>query len=80
MLPFLKRKDESGASAPVDPAKQMITRDEDDLDHDHLEVAMEELSHALKAEDYKAAAEAFRAAFDLLEVQPHDEYPHDEEQ
>lgn len=77
MLPFLKRKDEASASGPVDPIQKMHTT-EDEQEFDPLESAMEELCAAIERKDYKAAAEAFRASFDLLEMQPHDEIDHGE--
>lgn len=75
MLPFLKRDKEASVSGPVE-SKQMNTHPDDelDLDYDSMESAMEDLANALATKNYKAAAEAFRAAFDLLETQPHDEY------
>jgi hypothetical protein len=70
MIPFLKNQKEAGVSQPI----ETITRESDEGEStDNLEFAMEDLSNALKSGDHKAAAEAFRAAFDLLEKQPHSE-------
>jgi hypothetical protein len=68
---------EGSMSAPP----QSIKREPDDESEsfDSLEVAMEDLCKALKSEDYKAQAAAFRAAFDLLDSEPHVEGPHKEE-
>ncbi len=70
MIPFLKRKDEASVSMPA----EKIKRDPDEgAEIDSLEVAAEELCNAVHAKDYKAAASALRAAFELLESQPHEE-------
>ena len=69
MLPFLKNKMEGSVSEPADS----VTRkpdDEDGLEIDSLEVAMQEL-FAAKSDKERAAA--FRAAFQLLEDQPYSE-------
>ncbi len=70
MLPFMKFK-EGSVSAPV----ESVTREPDEeKEPDSLEVAMKELFSA-KTDSERAAA--FRAAFDLLEIQPHEEGPHE---
>lgn len=67
MLPFLKNQYEGSVASASEPVKR-----EPDVEPelDSLEVAMEELFSAKSA---KEKAAAFRAAFDLLEVQLHDE-------
>lgn len=73
MIPFLKRKEEASISAPADKIK----RDPDDgAEVDSLEVAAEDLCNAVHAKDYKAAASALRAAFELLDSEPHEEGEH----
>ena len=71
MIPFLKDKQASvaSASAPI----QRKPDEDAEPDYDGMEACMSELAAALKADDSKAAAVAFRAAFDLLESQPHEE-------
>ncbi len=70
MIPFLKHKNEASASAPVESIKR---EPDDGAEYDVLESAAEDLCNAIEAKDYKAAAAALRAAFDLLESQPHEE-------
>ncbi len=70
MLPFLKLKQEGSASGPVD---SMERKPDGEPEYDVLESAAEDLCHAIESKDYKAAAAALRAAFELLESQPHEE-------
>lgn len=47
---------------------------------DHaLEACSEDMIRAFHAKDVKALAKAFRAAFECLEMEPHDEVEHDSE-
>lgn len=68
LLPFMKTK-EGSASTPVETQKR--TPDEPSGDSDLLEMAIKEL---FDAKTDKARAEAFRAAFQILEQEPHEEY------
>jgi len=45
----------------------------DEADHG-LEACAEDLIHAVHAEDPKAVAQALKDAFDILEMEPHEEY------
>lgn len=74
MLPFLKDKKEASVSAPP----STITRESDDESDsfDSLEVAAQDLCDAIHSRNYKAVAEALRAAFELCESEPHEEGPH----
>jgi len=74
MLPYLKLKNEAGSSGPIE-SKQVNTMD-DGEEYDGLESAAEDLCRAIEAKDYKAAASALRAAFELLDSQPHEEGEH----
>jgi hypothetical protein len=74
MLPFLKHNYEGSASAPVESVERKP--DEESEDYDALESAAEDLCHAIEAKDYKAAAAALRAAFELCDTEPHKEGPH----
>lgn len=69
MIPFLKHK-EAAASGPIDSIKR---EPDEEPEFDTLEAAAEDLCRAIEAKDYKAIAAALRAAFDLLESQPHEE-------
>lgn len=69
MLPFLTKNEaqQGAASAP-------IKRESDTKQYPSaLEVAVKEM---FEATDDKSRAQAFRAAFQLLELQPHEESPH----
>ena len=70
MLPFLAKTKEGSVSAPVEVQKR---EPDEEQDYDSLESAVEDLFAAFKANDVKAGCAAFRAAFDLLESQPHEE-------
>lgn len=73
MLPMLKRQNEASASGPI----EKIERKPDvEADLDYLEGCVEELAEALKRGDVKAAAAAFRAAFQVCDAEPHEEGPH----
>ena len=72
MLPFLKKQKEASVSAPAESIKRETDEDKEES-FDALEVAMEELFNA-KSNSERAAA--FRAAFELLEQQPHEEGEH----
>lgn len=74
MLPFLKKRKQDAGIA------MEYRKPDDEESVDGLEVAMKDLCDAEEKKDYKAMAAAFRAAFEMLEVQPHEEAPHDEEQ
>jgi hypothetical protein len=70
MLPALRRQKEVSISAPA----ESIKRDPDEgAEYDVLESAAEDLCKAVHANDYKGVAVALRAAFELMETQPHEE-------
>jgi hypothetical protein len=74
MLPFLKNKQEGSMSLPSEPIK----RDHDeDSDYDMLESAAEDLISAVHSKDVKAVCSALRAAFQMLDMEPHSEGPHE---
>lgn len=72
MLPFLSRK-EGSASLPADKVKRTPDEPKEDSGSDMLETVIKEL---FEAKTDKARAEAFRAAFELLEQEPHEEANH----
>ena len=49
-----------------------------EADDDGLTTAADELIESVSRKDAQAVAAALRAAFDILESQPHEEGPHDE--
>ena len=71
MLPFRKRQDEASASAPVESIER--TPDEGAEEFDSMESAAQDLCDAVHSKDIKAVAAALRAAFELMESQPHEE-------
>jgi len=76
MLPFLKKTKEGSVSLPPDHITREPDGDSDAEGFDSLRVAAEDLCNAIHERDYSAAASALRAAFDLLEEEPHEEGPH----
>lgn len=77
MLPFLKlRKAAGGVITQVRPHDEGKEPEGEDAG---LEMAMEDFCAAHESKDYAGMAKAFRAAFDMLEVQPHDEISHEDQ-
>lgn len=72
MLPALRRQKEVSISAPAEHIKR---EPDEGAEYDVLESAAEDLCKAIHSNDYKGAAVALRAAFDLMESQPHEEAP-----
>ena len=70
MLPFLKRNQEASAASPIESQQRKPDHEEE---YDALESAADELMAAVKANDSKGVASALRAAFDLMESEPHEE-------
>ena len=73
MLPFLKKNQEASGSGPIESVQR---KPDDGAEYDALESAAEDLCHAIKSDDYKGAASALRAAFELMDSEPHEEGPH----
>ena len=73
MLPFLKNMQEASASAPADPVKRNPDNEED---YDSLHVAAEDVIAAVHAKDAKALAQALKAAFEIIDSEPHEEGEH----
>lgn len=78
MLPFLKHSKEASVSMPSDSIKRK-SDDEESEDYDSLESAAEDLHSAIKSGDTKGIAMALRAAFDILDSEPHFEGQHTNE-
>lgn len=72
MLPFLKNQKEASGGDGSEQAPIKRKPDEEG-EFDSLEVAAEEILFAIEKKDSKALATALRAAFDMLESQPHEE-------
>lgn len=75
MIPFLKRKDDVSVTAQPDKI-QRKPDDEAEEDYDGLAAVSEELCEAIHAKDYKSVAIALRAAFQILDLEPHKEGEH----
>lgn len=73
MLPFLKHTKEASTAMGVDKIER---KPDDGSDYDSLESACEDFGNAIAAKDWKAAAAAWRAGFELLDSEPHEEGPH----
>jgi hypothetical protein len=77
MLPFLRVKKADGGV--ITQLRAPDIKDSEQPEEDQgLEVAMKDLSDAADRKDHKAMAAAFKAAFDILESQPQEEYSDEE--
>jgi hypothetical protein len=77
ILPFLKRSQEASGSGPA----PTVTREPDEpQDLDGIEVAAQDVLDAVKRSDPKALAEAMKAMFQMMEMEPHDEVSHEEDE
>jgi hypothetical protein len=72
MLPFQKKQEAS----VVMPSESIRRTPDHEEEYDHVEAAAEDLYHAVKSGHIKGIAEALRAAFDILDSEPHHEGPH----
>ncbi len=68
MIPFLRKTQEASASAPVEHVRR--EPDEETEDIDGLTVAAQDLCDAVHKRDYKAVAEALKAAFAMMDEGP----------
>lgn len=73
MLPFLKRNQEGSASMPAEPIKR---EHDEGAEYDMLESAAEDLISAIHSKDVKGVCSALKAAFEMMESEPHSEGPH----
>jgi hypothetical protein len=73
MIPFLKHTKEASVSAPLE--SQMRKPDEEP-EYDMLESAAHDLIAAVHSKDVKGVCVALRAAFEMLDSQPHEEGEH----
>jgi hypothetical protein len=70
-LPFLRKNKEFGISQAVD------LTDRTDEPSDGMHMVAKDIMEAIKADDHRAFAEALRAAFAIMESEPHDEVEHE---
>lgn len=73
MLPFLKNNKEASMSEDADPIKR---KSDDGEDFDGLAMAAQDLCDAIHAKDTKAVAQALKAAFQICDMEPHEEGEH----
>ncbi len=76
MLPFLSKKNNGTASLTIKTRTPDEHSDKEPNENEGLEECMSELSEALTSGDKKAAARAFKAAFQICESEPHEEGEH----
>jgi hypothetical protein len=76
MAPFFTPKPSQGNLLVLDRNSDNDESDQSDLSE--LEAAMHPLLKAVEAKDIKAMAQAFSDAFQIADISPHEEYPHDE--
>lgn len=78
MLPFLKLKKQTGGVIVENRTPEHESDDKDDFELDSLalEECAKDLIQAIERKDSKAAASAIKAAFEILDSQPHEEGPH----
>jgi hypothetical protein len=76
-LPFLKKKEVS-VVAPTDHVTRESDESSEESEYDMLESAAEELISAIQAKDTKAVCSALRSAFQMLEMEPHEESSNDD--
>lgn len=85
MLPFLKNKNQSVAGLIIQGRKP-DEKPEDQIEQEEdssaiaIEACAEELIKAIHDKDVKAAAQAIKDAFTILESLPHQEEPHETEE
>jgi hypothetical protein len=75
---YLKQQKEASVSVP----SETITRKPDEgseQSYDALESAGQDLIDAVKSGDAKLVAAALRSAFQICDLEPHEEGPHTEE-
>lgn len=75
MLPFMKKKPQTGVIVTTRPSDE--TKQDESSDSD-LETCAEDLINAVHNKDKKAVAEALRAAHVVCDMEPHDEADHSE--
>ena len=73
MLPYLKRNKDGSASSPVEAIERKPDHEEN---FDVMESVAQDILNALESKDAKALAEALRAAFELMDSEPHEEGEH----
>ena len=78
MLPFLNKHKQSVSGLIIERRKPDETPDQDESSEgdDILEAAASDILNAIEQKDSKHLALALRAAFQILDSEPHEEGPH----
>lgn len=75
MLPFLNNKKKQSTGLIISERKPDVMNE--DMDQDvPLEACGADLLSAIESKDHKAIAAALRAAFEIMDSEPHTEGPH----
>jgi hypothetical protein len=75
-LPFLKRNNKDAGIAGVMTIHRNPDKEESHEEHDGVHMAARDLIDAVKADDVKGVAAAMRAAFEIMDSEPHVEGEH----
>ena len=73
MLPFHKLNKDASAAGPVEKVER---KPDEESEYDPLHAAADDLIEAVHSKNTKNVAMAIRAAFELLDSEPHEEGPH----
>ena len=81
MLPFLNKHKQSVAGLIIKRREPDESADKKEPEGDEvLEAAASDILNAIESKDHRHLALALRAAFDILESEPHKEGPHTDEE
>lgn len=78
MLPFLKKKQQTGVIVKTRQPDEKPEQEENEQEDQGLMVCAQDLIDAIAAQDVKAVASALRAAFQIADSEPHEEGEHTE--
>lgn len=79
-LPFLKKQQVAGLIISQRKPDASIQVEHQEGDEDHaMKAASEDILRAITSKDSQHLALALRAAFDILDSEPHAEGPHEDE-
>lgn len=78
MLPFLRKKNEHAQTGVIVQTRNPHNTEEKQEDNTGIHACASDLIDAVHAKDIQGVADAMKSAFDILEMQPHDEINHKE--
>lgn len=79
MLPFLKPRPQTGVVITQRMSDHGVKPDTSDQDYDSIEACATDLIRAVHAKDAQAVCKALRAAFEIMDSEPHEEGEHTNE-